>query len=198
MIVANPHREHTMKLKSRLAIGLLGAALALSAQAGSNVTDPNLPRSLPADGPVDVSWSDPAKFSDLRSGNRWEAERGDWVRQLAQYTRERATKQLAPGEKLEIAITDIQRAGRYEPWLGPQYQNVRIIRDYYPPRISLTYTLYGADGQVLAQNERKLSDAGFLMGSTPLNQTDPLRFEKRMVDSWIRRDLGPQRLVGSR
>ena len=188
-----------MKLKSRLAVGLLGAALALSAQASSNVTDPNLPRNLPVDGPVGVSWSDPAQFSDIRSsGNRWEAERGDWVRQLAQYARDRATKQLAPGEKLEIALTDIQRAGRYEPWLGPDFQHVRMIRDYYPPRISLTYTLYGADGQVLAQNERKLSDAGFLMGSSPLNNTDPLRYEKRMLDDWLRRDIGPRRLVGSR
>lgn len=188
-----------MKLKSRLAIGLLGAVLALSAQAGSNVTDPNLPRNLPADGPVDVSWSDPAKFTDLRaSGNRWEAERGDWVQQLAQYARTSATKQLAPGEKLEITITDIQRAGRYEPWLGPQFQDVRMIRDHYPPRMTLTYTLYGAGGQVLARNERKLSDMGFLMGSTPLNSSDPLRYEKRMIDGWVRRDLGPQRLVGSR
>lgn len=188
-----------MKLKSRLAVGLLGAVLALSAQAGSNVTDPNLPRSLPADGPVDVSWSDPAKFADLRfSGNRWEAERGDWVRQLAQHVRTSATRQLAPGEKLEITITDIERAGRYEPWLSPQYDHVRMIRDRYPPRMTLTYTLHGADGQVLARNERKLSDLGFLMGSSPLNQSDPLRYEKRMIDDWARRDLGPQRLVGSR
>ena len=188
-----------MNLKSRLGLGLLGAALSLSAQAGSTVTDPNLPRSLPADGPVAVSWGDPAQFSELRhSGNRWEAERGNWVTQLAEYARKSATKQLAPGQKLEINITDIQRAGRYEPWQAPQLQDVRMIRDIYPPRIELSYTLYGADGQVLAQAERKLSDLGYLMGSQPLNQNDPLRYEKRVLDQWVRRDLAPQQMLGNR
>jgi len=187
-----------MKLKSRLAIGLLGAALAFSAQAG-DVTDPKLPRSLPAEGPVSVSWADPAEFSDLKfSGNRWEAVQGDWVRQLAEYARSSAAKRLAPGEKLEIDIVDITRAGRYEPWLGPQYDHVRMVRDRYPPRMTLSYTLYGADGQVLAQNQRKLADMGFLMGASPVNDSDPLRYEKRMIDDWVRRDIGPQRVVDNR
>lgn len=187
------------KPKFRLAIVLFGVALAFSAQAASTVTDPKLPRSLPDEGPVSVTWTDPAQFSEIRSsGNRWEAERGDWVRQLAEYARTSAAKQLAPGEKLEITITDVQRAGRYEPWRGPNMQHVRMVRDIYPPRLSLNYTLYGADGQVLAQNERKLSDPGFLMGSAPLNETDSLRYEKRMIDDWTRRDLRQQRVADGR
>ncbi len=188
-----------MKLKSHLVLGLFAAVLAFSVQAGSKVTDPKQPRSLPDEGPVSVSWTDPAEFSEIRSsGNRWEAERGDWVQQLAEYARTSAAKQLAPGQKLEITITDIQRAGRYEPWRGPNMQNVRMVRDIYPPRLSLNYTLYGADGQVLAQNERKLSDPGFLMGSAPLNETDSLRYEKRMIDDWARRDLRQQRVADDR
>src|SRR3546814_8485015 len=50
----------------------------------SDVTDPEAPRSLPADGPVDVRWTDPAQFTEIRrSGNRREARRGDWVHELA-------------------------------------------------------------------------------------------------------------------
>ncbi len=182
--------------KFRLAVALLGAVLAFSVQAASTVTDPKQPRSLPEEGPVSVSWTDPAQFSEIRnSGNRWEAERGDWVRQLAQYARTSAAKQLAPGEKLEITITDIQRAGRYEPWRGPNMQHVRMVRDIYPPRLSLNYTLYDANGQVIAQNERKLSDTAFLMGGAPLNDSDSLRYEKRMIDDWTRRDLRAQRVA---
>src|SRR3546814_7722222 len=33
----------------------------------SDVTDPEAPRSLPADGPVDVRWTDPAQFTAIRS-----------------------------------------------------------------------------------------------------------------------------------
>jgi len=28
------------------------------------------------------------------------------------------------------------------------------------------------------------------MGSTPLRDSDPLRYEKRMVDDWVRREFG--------
>ena len=185
----------------RLALGLVLAVTAFAASAGTrNVTDPNAPRSLPEDGPVSISWDDPSKFSDLRySGNRWEAERGDWVQQLASYLRKRANAQLMPGEKLEIRITDIERAGRYEPWRGINVDHVRFVRDQYPPRMELSYTLYAADGQVLAQAEqRKISDLGFLQGSTRLNNTDPLRYEKAMIDDWVRRDLNSTRVASER
>jgi hypothetical protein len=191
-------RETTMEFP-RLIFAFALAAAAFAAQAADTVTDPNKPRALPADGPVSVSWSDPAQFSDIRlTHNRWRAEQGDWVQDLAKYVRKSAARQLQPGERVEVHIADIKRAGEYEPWRGPAMDGVRIIRDYYPPRLQLSYTLYGADGQVLAQAERKLSDLGFMTSSPPINDTDPLRYEKRMVDDWARRDLGPKREVGSR
>jgi hypothetical protein len=178
-----------MKLASFLT-AVVFAAASLGVHAADSVTDPNKPRNLPDNGPVAVSWTDPAQFSDLRfSANRWEAERGDWVRQLAEHLRNSAAKQLQPGEKLQVESTDITRAGEYEPWRGPDFDRVRYIRDRYPPRMQFNYTLTGNNGQVLAQGERKLRDSGFMMGSLPINQNDPLRYEKRMIDNWLRRDL---------
>ena len=67
----------------RAACLLFAAALLATSMASAkvrNVTDPDAPRSLPAEGPVAVQWTDPAQFTDLKfSGNRWEAARGDWV-----------------------------------------------------------------------------------------------------------------------
>ena len=51
------------------------------------------------------------------------------------------------------------------------------------------FVYHGADGRVLAQGERKLTDLAFLIGSAPLDSSDPLRFEKRMIDAWLRREL---------
>jgi hypothetical protein len=181
-----------MKFASIFATFLL-AIVSLTAHAADSVTDPNKPRALPDSGPVAVSWSDPAQFSDLRfSHNRWEADHGDWVRQLAEHFRNSAARQLQPGQTLQVNISDIMRAGSYEPWRGPNLDHVRFIRDRYPPGMAFSYTLTGADGQVLAQGERKLRDTGFMMGSSPINQTDPLRYEKRMIDDWVRRDLNPK------
>lgn len=170
---------------------LLLAAFAQPTFAGvRNVTDPDAPRSLPVDGSVDVRWTDPAQFSDIRySSNRREAERGDWVADLAEYVRERAQKRLPAGERLEVEITDIRRAGTYEPWHGPNLQDVRIMRDMYPPRMELRFQRLAADGSVIDAGERKLVDGAFMMRSSIAGASDPLRFEKTMIDRWIRDEL---------
>ena len=168
---------------------LAAALLAVPADAARTVTDPARPRSLPAQGDVSVDWTDPAGFSDLRfSNNSWEARRGDWVTQLATYLRDEAAGQLQPGQSMDVTITDIQRAGRFEPQHGVNYNHVRVMRDVYPPRMTLEVRITGPDGQVLAEGERRLSDMGYLQNATPLD-TDALRFEKRMIDDWLRREL---------
>lgn len=154
-----------------------------------NVTDADAPRALPEQGPVSVRWEDPSKFSELRySGNRYEAARGNWVEELAVYLRDRAARNLPEGQRLDVDIVDIRRAGSFEPWRGPDLYNTRIIRDLYPPRMTLNVRLTGADGTVISEGEHRLRDSAFLMGDSPTN-SDPLRFEKRMIDAWIRREL---------
>lgn len=174
---------------------LLSAAVALMAATPGlalppDVTDPAAARSLPDDGgAVSVGWTDPAQFSEIKySGNRWEAKRGTWVVDLAKYVREKSAQKLARGQTMEVTITDIDRAGRYEPTVRPGMDDIRIVKDIYPPRMTLDFTLKGPDGQVLAQGERKLVDHGFLMGSN-LSDNDQLRYEKRMIDDWLRREF---------
>ena len=183
-----------MTHRSTLQIALL-LALALSATVASarirNVTDADAPRALPEQGPVDVRWDDPRTFSEIRySHNIAESRRGTWVEQLATYLRNRAQPRLPAGEHLDVTITDIELAGDYEPWRGPQFQDTRFIRDIYPPRLTLTFTRTDANGAVIATGERKLTDPGFLMssGTTGLS-SDPLRFEKGLIDRWLAREL---------
>ncbi|WP_101926290.1 MULTISPECIES: DUF3016 domain-containing protein [Luteimonas] len=165
------------------------SALAMPALAGNDVTDPGLPRSLSDDSPVLVHWTDPAAFSDIRlSGNRWEAQRGDWVEQLAQHVRERAERELPPGSTMDVTIRDIRRAGMYEPGRSARYDHVRIVKDHYPPRIDLDFVLRDADGTVVAEGSRELRDMGFLSRGTAM-RSDALRFEKQLIDDWLRREL---------
>jgi len=180
-----------MKAPALLLTALVALATAAPAMAApKTVTDPNLPRSVPADGgAVSVSWTDPAKFSEIKySGNRWESERGSWVTQLATYLRDEAGQRLARGQTLDVVISDIDRAGRYEPTVRAGMNDIRIVKDLYPPRMTLAFTLKGADGQVVAEGERKLVDHAFLMG-TQINTTDNLRYEKRLIDDWLRKEF---------
>ena len=172
-----------------LALGLT-LAMAGSAVAGNTLLSKDSPRALPDNGPVSVAWADPATFTELKaSGNRFESAQGDWLIQLAKYMRKQADKQAAPGNKLELTIGDIQRAGRYEPWHGLDRQNIRMIRDIYPPRMTVKYRETDASGAVVAEGERKLTDMAFMVNSGMINDSDPLRYEKRMIDSWLRRDF---------
>lgn len=174
---------------------LLAAALTAIATpvlARSDVTDPELPRSLSGDSPIAVQWTDPEAFSDIRhSGNRWEARRGDWVEQIARHVRKRAERELPAGTTLDVTIRDIRRAGMYEPWRGPQMDHVRVIKDHYPPRIDLDFVLRDAEGRVIAEGPRELRNLGFLQRGTTGMNSDALRYEKQLIDDWLRRDLKP-------
>jgi len=206
-IAAAPRRDHTRSeiiilpasgtqetaMKGSLSTALLLAgmlAVGSLAAAPRTVTAPDAPRALQADGPVSVQWNDPAQFTEIRqSTNRFEAERGDWVQQLARYVQTSAAKPLQAGQTLEVTLVDVKRAGDYEPWHGPRGRDIRIMRDIYPPRITLQYTLKDASGRIIDEGDARLSDSGYLHNIGLKSDTDPLRYEKRLIDDWVKRQL---------
>lgn len=138
-------------------------------------------------GAVQVAWDDPAGFREVvRGQDRVDRLRGVRVRELAQYLRSAAGQRLPPGERLQVTFIDIDRAGGYEPWLGPRYDDVRIMRDIYPPRIRLEFRHLGADGRIVAEGEQQLVGSHFLSRSASRRNSDPLRYEKQLLDDWLR------------
>ena len=143
---------------------------------------------LPGNDRVNVSWADPATFSehscDFAPGGR----DIEWVRDLAKYTRERADKVLPAGARLDVRFSDIDRAGECLPTMHGQ--QIRIIRDIYPPRIELHYKLSG-NGVAAGEADAKLVDLAFMMNPPGLpGNSDPLRYEKRVIDDWLRKLTG--------
>lgn len=140
---------------------------------------------------VSVSWTNPDDFSDSKTypgTGLGRAQPEEWLGDLSKHLRYRADRLLPRGDTLDVKFTNVQRAGIYEPWRGPQWQDVRIVKDMYPPRIDLTFTLRGPDGNVISEGERKLRDPAFLQRGI-LNESDPLRFEKRLLDDWLRSEF---------
>lgn len=183
-------KRHSLLTTLLLALVLAGPVAAKV----KRVTAPDYPRTLPTADAVSIDWTDPNQFSDIRySGNRYEAEQGNWVVDLATYLQKQAGKKLADGQQLQITITDIRRAGMYEPGRGLNMDRIRVIKDIYPPRVTLNFSLKGADGQVIAEGERKLVDSAFMLGGGLPTDTDPLRYEKRMLDEWVNKELGPKK-----
>ena len=185
------------RLASLLLMAALAGATGCASSGHTGMLSPEAPRALPAQGPVSVAWADPAGFAEFRfSSNRWAAAQGNWLQDLAQYMRERAEPLLPPGQRLELTIIDVDRAGEYEPALQPQMQDARIVRDIYPPRMTVEFRRLDAAGNVLAEGQRRLTDPGFLTHASPFRSDDLLRFEKRIIDTWLRnefRDLAATR-----
>ncbi|MEO7325092.1 MAG: DUF3016 domain-containing protein [Dokdonella sp.] len=141
--------------------------------------------------PVKVDWTDPSAFAEVRQNachNRVKPE--EWLTALARHVQRRAGKVIAAGQHLDVTLTDIRRAGACEPWRGPRWDDVRVVKDIYSPRIDLRYTLTTADGKLVRSGEATLRDLGFLNRATA-SDDDPLRFEKRMLDDWLRREFAP-------
>lgn len=148
----------------------------------------------PADARVSVTYVNPEKFSEATEFRQQDSYNGsNYLEPLKAFLIKHAAKMLPAGDRLEVTITDIKLAGAYEPWHGPNFRYVRFMKDVYPPRIDLQFKLIGSDGQVLREGSRKLRNLGYLQnGLTRLNDTDPLRYDKGLLDSWLRR--GPDKL----
>lgn len=159
----------------------LGLALGLFVAAAAAATATH--------GTASVRYDHPENFSETREVRAFAPMRADsgYLATLKAYIEKRAAAMLPPGERLDIVVTDLHRAGSYLPTAG-SLNPVRIIKDTYPPRISLRFRLLDSDGTVIREGDRRLVDAGFMYGSPGgLADSDPLRYEKRLIDRWLAR-----------
>lgn len=165
-------------MKTKLtAIG--GALLALLAS--SCATGPQ-----DGGGSAQVNFQSPEQYTDM--GSTYMTERGadpGYISDLQKYIEERARSRLPAGSSLALTITDVDMAGRFEPENGPNFTDVRMVREIYPPRIELTFRLTDATGAVRAEGQRTLRDMSFQWRISPITRNDPLRYEKALMDDFL-------------
>lgn len=134
-----------------------------------------------------VSWTDPAAMTEAKAYNPRNETPDDWLLPLARHLERKIESQLPPGNQMNVEIVDVLRAGRFEPWHGPGFDEVRIYRDNTPPRIELRFRYTDAHGNVISEGQQRLVDAGYPLRSS--SSTDPLRYEKMLLDRWLRKTL---------
>lgn len=138
---------------------------------------------------AEVNFLEPKKFTDVRDSDMGDYERTTYLDSLRDHLLEQAKHFVPPGQKLSVTFTDIDMAGDFEPWRGPRFSDVRIVKDIYPPRIELSFKLTDAEGNVLKQGKRELRDLAFLMKITMAFRDDPVRHEKALLDDWLRAEF---------
>ena len=145
---------------------------------------------------AEVLFLEPEKFTDLRSSHMSsETDRESLLEQIRDYVMSQARRYIPEGCLLAVTFTDIDMAGDFEPWLGSRWDDVRIVRDIYPPRIDLAFRVTDADGNILLQGERKLRDFAFMMKIRMQSDNDSLRHEKALIDDWFRLEFARARQV---
>jgi hypothetical protein len=138
---------------------------------------------------VEVTFVAPEKFTDAKE-DYMDSEKGRdaLLSELKQHLEKRGAKHLSANQRLEIKVTEVDLAGDFEPWRGPQFHDVRIVKDLYPPRVNLEFRLIGADGKVISEGKRELRDLGYML-SLAMPTSDPLRYDKEMLTDWLRREF---------
>jgi len=172
-----------MRMPPLHAVGLAIVGLCIGSVHTRSTADPS------SAAEVRVNYVQPEKFTDIgdRGYGVSPANLEAVLRELAQHIRERAGGRIEAGSTLTVTIKDIDRAGAFEWWHGAQGGDVRIVRDIYPPRIKLEFSLVDADGEQLAGGSRELSDPSFM--ATLEYRNDRLRYEKKLIDDWVHREF---------
>lgn len=170
-----------MKTHRLLLVSLLGAAGAFAAPAQ---------KPAPVDARADVLFFEPEKFTDVKDEYMSDdVHRTTYLEQLRDHLISQTRYYVPVGARLQITITDVDMAGDFEPWRGPQFDRIRIIKDMYPPKITLAFRLVDAEGNVLKEGRRELRDTAFLMKLSMPNSSDTMRHEKELLNDWLRQDF---------
>ena len=147
-------------------------------------------------GPVTVIFSHPEKYADVRDsfGDNDNARgRERYLPFIQEHLTRAGARRLPAGQQLTVTFSDIDLAGDFEPGRGMHFDDIRVIKDLYVPRLSFTFTLTDASGAVLKSGERKLVELGFQMTIRSGFRDDQLRYEKAMLDDWLRREFATRK-----
>jgi len=162
------------------AIACLGLAAAASALAAPAAEPPR----------VEVTFDHPERFTDIKDAYV-PSDRGEQalLEQIRAFIVSRATPMVPEGFRLAMTFSDIDLAGEYEPWRGPEWDMVRIIRPVYPPAFRFTFAVTDRSGKVVRQGSEFLRDVSFQYRSV-FDESDGLRYEKAALEDWLRFHLG--------
>lgn len=138
-------------------------------------------------GQANVKWHDFNDYRDVRPSNE---TKGSFHKRIASSYEKHFSKlaeQLPDGYTFNIEISELDLAGDR---IGGMNE-IRVIKDIYPPRIEFNYSVTTSNGQTIKQaNDVKLKDLGF-MDRIKMGRDESFYYEKRLVTDWFEKELIP-------
>lgn len=158
---------------SKLLISMLGAGLIGLSPGVHAAGEPQ----------AEVKFTEPEKFADFGEFAR---DRENAMSELQRHIEKLAARDL-PGKQLKIEFTDVDLAGELEP-RAAAVNRVRVLRTVTIPRLDFKYSLT-ENGKEIAAGEAKLKDMNYQSSVNRYFDSEPLRYEKRLLDEWVAKDL---------
>jgi hypothetical protein len=139
-------------------------------------------------GRIHVVFVQPEKFTDARRAD-FKPNSEAILNAIAKFMEETGEETLPREMNLDVRVTDVDLAGNFEPWHGPQFDHVRVTNQLYPPGIALEFRVIGTHGQVIQSGKRNLTDLDYQFRNFyPVD--DYLRYEKDLLRQWFREEFG--------
>ena len=144
----------------------------------------------PAFAAVDVSFSDPARFTDIEAANA--SDRQQTLDDISHHLVRLGERYLPRDESLAIEVLDVDLAGRVR-WTATR--PIRVVNDRGDaPYIKVRYTLTSG-GKVVDSREESVTDTSFLSNRGLAYSNESLAYEKRMLERWFRERFADKRAL---
>lgn len=145
-----------------------------------------------AAGTVTVSYVNAPGFADA-GPTAWEREAT--LKALSAHLQALGQRHLPAEQTLQVDVLDLDLAGALKPSrrAGQDLRVVKGAADW--PRINLRYTLV-ADGKPVLSGEERVADMNYAAGIASQRNSDPLHYEKRMLDTWFKARIVERRAAG--
>ena len=136
---------------------------------------------------VSVAFIEPEKFTDARRAELEPTSSGI-LRELEKFLIEDGARYVPADMRLNIRVTNIDLAGDFELFRGPQADHVRIAKGLYPPHFVLEFELVDSTAKVVKAGKRDLTDIDY-QSRNVYPRGDDLRYEKDLLRDWLRAEF---------
>lgn len=170
---------------------ILGAAIIASACPATAQTAPqSAAQAVSQTAPIiEVVFDKPEAFVDAypRGRNGSEEELRETLDNIRLIFSELGARQLKPGDRLKITITELDLAGEIEPGRSGILE-LRVLRRISWPSMTLRYSLQREGRETAA--ETKLSDPSYQDNAGFCARAGGFCYERLMVRRWMQREFG--------
>jgi hypothetical protein len=133
---------------------------------------------------AETEWVKPSTYDDIRSGDQNRKAFRERVFNSLEKHFVKLANNLPKEYTVKISVLNVDLAGEID-FSGSR--KVRVLRDPYFPRITLSYQLLNSNKKVVGSGKDKLKNMSFLQSSNLRYRSDSLAHEKKMLDEWFKK-----------